>query len=339
MIPTKISQTVLDRLAAPGEVLAVVVTTAGSGLGTFVLQGRSNRSFAFQFQKTRGAHVLRFPASFWTARKGEVARELFDHSVQPMVPTVEPWDASRSLSELVMPPAAVVEPEPAPVQPNSDPAPTGPGLAILIDPTPEQVEEARRQGREDFGLDSALGNPFAADIMPALHQAWQEGFDKAEAEDDREVALLVGSDAFLAGKTLADNPYHPETEAARRAAWIEGFEKAVAAAPQPDDHPTTVAPLPIIEPAAEGGFIATSPDAPGANGQGETEEEARESFAAAVDLIAGNDSPPPFRLDGRDIMLGDERVGGLFDPGDHLRMAKGKTELREQVEAFLATLP
>lgn len=256
MIPTKISQTVLDRLAAPGEVLAVVITTAGSGLGTFVLQGRSNRTFAFQFSKVRGAHVLRFPASFWTARKGEVARELFDHSAQPMVPTVEPWDASRLLSELEMPPAAVVEPEPAPVQPNTDPAPTGPGLAILIDPTPEQVEEARRQGREDFGLDSALGNPFDRDTMPALHQAWQEGQEAAAQEHDKEIA------------DDGDTP------------------------PPSDDHPTTVAPLPQI-----------------------------------------------FRLDGKDIMLGDERVGGLFDPGDHLRMAKGKTELREQVEAFLASLP
>lgn len=256
MTPNKISQTVLDRLAAPGEVLAVVVTTAGSGLGTFVLQGRSNRTFAFQFSKTRGAHVLRFPASFWTARKGEVARELFDHSAQPMVPTVEPWDASRSLSEVVMPPAAAAEEEAAPIPPNSDPAPTGPGLAVLVDPTPEQIEEARRQGREDFGLDSALGNPFVADLMPALHQAWQAGFDEATAEHDKEIAA-------------GDEP--PATTG---------------------DHPAVV-----------------------------------------------GDLPPVFRLDGKDIFLGGERVGGLFDPGDHLRMAKGKTELRFEVEAFLATLP
>tara|TARA_R110002094_G_scaffold178814_1_gene157845 strand:+ start:432 stop:647 length:216 start_codon:yes stop_codon:yes gene_type:complete len=41
----------------------------------------------------------------------------------------------------------------------------------------------------------------------------------------------------------------------------------------------------IIEPAAEGGFWAVCPEVPGANGQGETVEEARESLSAAIRLI------------------------------------------------------
>jgi predicted RNase H-like HicB family nuclease len=41
----------------------------------------------------------------------------------------------------------------------------------------------------------------------------------------------------------------------------------------------------IIEPAPEGGWWAICPDVPGANGQGETVEEAKDSLCAAVELI------------------------------------------------------
>ena len=41
----------------------------------------------------------------------------------------------------------------------------------------------------------------------------------------------------------------------------------------------------IIEPAPEGGYWATCPEIPGANGQGETVEEAKESLKEAIELI------------------------------------------------------
>lgn len=41
----------------------------------------------------------------------------------------------------------------------------------------------------------------------------------------------------------------------------------------------------IIEPAAEGGYWAMCPEIPGANGQGETVDEAKDSLRAAVELI------------------------------------------------------
>jgi predicted RNase H-like HicB family nuclease len=41
----------------------------------------------------------------------------------------------------------------------------------------------------------------------------------------------------------------------------------------------------IIEKAPEGGFWAICPEVPGANGQGETVEEAKESLKEAVALI------------------------------------------------------
>lgn len=41
----------------------------------------------------------------------------------------------------------------------------------------------------------------------------------------------------------------------------------------------------IIEPAPEGGFWAICPEVPGANGQGETIEEAKESLRQAIELI------------------------------------------------------
>ncbi|MBF8276392.1 MAG: hypothetical protein HW390_1465 [Candidatus Brocadiaceae bacterium] len=41
----------------------------------------------------------------------------------------------------------------------------------------------------------------------------------------------------------------------------------------------------IIEVAPEGGFWAISPEVPGANGQGETIEEAKTSLRRAIELI------------------------------------------------------
>ena len=41
----------------------------------------------------------------------------------------------------------------------------------------------------------------------------------------------------------------------------------------------------IIEPAPEGGYWAICPEVPGANGQGETVEEAKDSLRRAIELI------------------------------------------------------
>ena len=41
----------------------------------------------------------------------------------------------------------------------------------------------------------------------------------------------------------------------------------------------------IIEPAPEGGFWAICPEVPGANGQGETLEETKDSLRQAIELI------------------------------------------------------
>jgi predicted RNase H-like HicB family nuclease len=41
----------------------------------------------------------------------------------------------------------------------------------------------------------------------------------------------------------------------------------------------------IIEAAPEGGYWAICPEVPGANGQGETIEEAKKSLAEAIELI------------------------------------------------------
>ncbi len=41
----------------------------------------------------------------------------------------------------------------------------------------------------------------------------------------------------------------------------------------------------IIEPASEGGYWAICPEIPGANGQGETIEEAKDSLRQAIELI------------------------------------------------------
>jgi predicted RNase H-like HicB family nuclease len=41
----------------------------------------------------------------------------------------------------------------------------------------------------------------------------------------------------------------------------------------------------IVEPAPEGGYWAMSPEIPGANGQGETIEEAKDSLRQAIELI------------------------------------------------------
>jgi len=44
----------------------------------------------------------------------------------------------------------------------------------------------------------------------------------------------------------------------------------------------------IIEPAPEGGYWAIYPEVPGANGQGETIEEAKNNLREAIELILEN---------------------------------------------------
>ena len=41
----------------------------------------------------------------------------------------------------------------------------------------------------------------------------------------------------------------------------------------------------ILEPAPEGGYWAICPEVPGANGQGETIEEAKQNLVEAIELI------------------------------------------------------
>jgi predicted RNase H-like HicB family nuclease len=41
----------------------------------------------------------------------------------------------------------------------------------------------------------------------------------------------------------------------------------------------------VIENAEEGGFVAFCPEVPGANGQGETVQEAKKNLAEAIELI------------------------------------------------------
>ncbi len=41
----------------------------------------------------------------------------------------------------------------------------------------------------------------------------------------------------------------------------------------------------ILEPAPEGGFWAICPEVPGANGQGETIEEAKDNLREAIELL------------------------------------------------------
>lgn len=59
----------------------------------------------------------------------------------------------------------------------------------------------------------------------------------------------------------------------------------------------------------------------------------------APEPTPGDDSAPPaFTLDGKAILLGDERVAGLFGDDKQLRVTAAYTDLRPQIEAWLLTL-
>jgi len=51
----------------------------------------------------------------------------------------------------------------------------------------------------------------------------------------------------------------------------------------------------IIEPAPEGGYWAICPEVPGANGQGETIEETKESLRSAIELLLEDRRADVFR--------------------------------------------
>ena len=58
---------------------------------------------------------------------------------------------------------------------------------------------------------------------------------------------------------------------------------------------------------------------------------------APIEAPAPQSSPDRFRMEGDDIFMGDERVGGIYETG--FRCAKGHAELREEIEAWLNTQP
>jgi hypothetical protein len=63
-----------------------------------------------------------------------------------------------------------------------------------------------------------------------------------------------------------------------------------------------------------------------------------EPVAAASEFFTPDPEPTPrFRMEGTDIYEGDERVGGIFD--GTLRAAKGKADLRSDLEAWLQSQP
>jgi hypothetical protein len=49
------------------------------------------------------------------------------------------------------------------------------------------------------------------------------------------------------------------------------------------------------------------------------------------------EEPAAFTLVDNDIMLDGERVGGIHPPGPHLRVARGRQDLRPALEAWFAT--
>jgi predicted RNase H-like HicB family nuclease len=51
----------------------------------------------------------------------------------------------------------------------------------------------------------------------------------------------------------------------------------------------------IIEPAPEGGYWAVCPEIPGANGQGETPEQAKKSLKQAIELLLDDRRADVFR--------------------------------------------
>jgi predicted RNase H-like HicB family nuclease len=68
----------------------------------------------------------------------------------------------------------------------------------------------------------------------------------------------------------------------------------------------------IIEPAPEGGYWAICPEVPGANGQGETVEEAKRNLIEAIQLI-----------------FEDRRSGGCDTGKDSCRMKRTDLERRK----------
>ncbi|MBW2017928.1 MAG: type II toxin-antitoxin system HicB family antitoxin [Deltaproteobacteria bacterium] len=59
----------------------------------------------------------------------------------------------------------------------------------------------------------------------------------------------------------------------------------------------------IIEPAPEGGYWAICPEVPGANGQGETVEEAKDNLREAIELILKDRREAGFRAEAEDSWL------------------------------------
>jgi len=120
--------------------------------------------------------------------------------------------------------------------------------------------------------------------------------------------IITDPEEFNAVQAAVNDPRFPN-----RGAKIEAYALTPA-----DEAKMTATPAPVpVEQESES--VERSPD-----------EE------ASVEEVS-DESAPRFRMEGTDIFEGDERVGGVFD--GVLRAAKGKADLRPDLEAWLESQP
>jgi hypothetical protein len=134
------------------------------------------------------------------------------------------------------------------------------------------------------------------------------------------------------GRTLTADEFN---EASARVFHPNYRNKSFTIRPKVIAEATT--PEPTVDETDEKQEPATTeePKAPEETTENQVDSTVPDTVETTVD-----ESAPAFILDGDNIMLDGERVGGVFPPGPHLRVARGRTDLRPALEAwFTQTFP
>lgn len=89
-LPLELASKVLAPFAQPGEPMVCLQIHSVGNLTPFRMRGRTNRSYRFEWDRQHLCHVLRVPASLWTAEDSSLARDIYQQMLtRPVIPTLE----------------------------------------------------------------------------------------------------------------------------------------------------------------------------------------------------------------------------------------------------------
>ncbi len=97
-LPAELSSRNLLPLGKPGEPVICVLLQGVDNMFAFRVQGRTNRTLRFEWDRVRQCHAFRAPLNVWEADGLALAREALDQRLlHPLIVTVEPPETNLAV--------------------------------------------------------------------------------------------------------------------------------------------------------------------------------------------------------------------------------------------------